>query len=195
MQHLVSRIQWNKSFNQQKWEIAQKYRSHTCTHPYVTNITTHNHCMLVLSGDSCFSWLMERMYFALKYGCMKLAHLSYDDSLLSWIWRWEIGFASIHFILIRKEKTVASGLTVTLCAVLTSVNIMFFHSAPMSAVMSGTNHPLSISEWGWPAMNKAFNSFCILFKLKPLISQTHLQLLHGETFLWWQRKMWPNWKD
>lgn len=74
MQHLVSRIQWSESFNQQKWEIAQKYRSHTCKRPYVTNVITHNHCMLVLSGESRFSCLTECMYLALKCGCMKFAH-------------------------------------------------------------------------------------------------------------------------
>lgn len=120
--------------------------------------------------------------FGIKVWLHEVCTLSYDNSLLSWIWRREIGFDNIHFILIRKEKTLASGLSVTLCVVLTSVNNMFFHSAPMSAALCGTNHPLSIGEWGWPAMNQAFNSLCIWFKLKPLISQTHLQLLHGETF-------------
>lgn len=120
--------------------------------------------------------------FGIKAWLHEVCTLSYDNSLLSWIWRREIGFDNIHSILIRKEKTVASGLSVTLCVVLTSVNNMFFHSVPMSAVLCGTNHPLSICEWGWPAMNKAFNSLCIWFKLKPLISQTHLQLLLGEAF-------------
>lgn len=121
--------------------------------------------------------------------------LSYDNSLLSWIWRWEIGFDKIHFILIRKKKTLASGLSVTLCAVLTSVNNMFFHSVPMSAVLCGTNHLLSISEWGWPARNKAFNSLCIWFKRKPLLSQTPPPAATWKDFLWRDRKMWPNWKD
>lgn len=183
MQHLVSRTEWGESFSQQKWETAQKFSSHACKCPFVTNAITHNHCLLV----SPQRWLLFLVpdwahVLGIKVWLHEVCTLSYDNSLLSWIWRWEIGFDNIHFILIRKKKTLASGLSVTLCAVLTSVNNMFFHSVPMSAVLCGTNHLLSISEWGWPARNKAFNSLCIWFKRKPLLSQTPLQLLHGKTF-------------
>lgn len=182
MQHLVSRTEWGESFSQQKWETAQKFSSHACKCPFVTNAITHNHCLLVLSGDSCFSCLIERMYWALKCGCMKFAHCPMIIHFYPGFEDEKLALIKSIYILIRKKKTLASGLSVTLCAVLTSVNNMFFHSVPMSAVLCGTNHLLSISEWGWPARNKAFNSLCIWFKRKPLLSQTPLQLLHGKTF-------------